>query len=164
MKSIILISILLVVLYSASQETTSTVKIADGVYVSATTIPFVISEHKIDTCFDELRYPYTCKIDGRKWYGGGNELAIPRNKIVKLKLSYGMKSVRLYVRDMYDASFEGIIYESQFKWRINKNIYYLIAHFSDGAGGYSVKWKIDNNVSTRTYICSDMGEYFFDFE
>ena len=142
----------------------STVKIADNVYVTAEIDEFKLAEHSIDTCAEGIGNKYICRIDGKMWFGGGQELDIPRNKFYKLKLSYGNTHLRLDISDMYNSSYEGLIYKDQFKWRSEGNIYFLNAAFSDGAAAYSVQWRIEKGKSVRTYIESDMAEFFIDIE
>lgn len=159
MKCLLAITILLFANLVLSQ-TVSTIKIAEGVFVTAETTSFITSEHEIDTCLDDAGYAYICHIDGDIWYGGGEEPYTPINKFEKLKISIRQLHIRLDISNMYNVSVEGIIYVDQFKWKVENDIYSLYAKFSDGVGAYSVQWKIEKGKSVRTFIASDTGEFW----
>ncbi|WP_320815689.1 hypothetical protein [Flavobacterium sp.] len=102
---------------------------------------------------------YLCKIDNQEWYGSDRGIEFPKNELTKLEVIINNNVIKLETSKMFNPSFSGELFETQFKLKKKKDYYILFAYFSDGAGTYSAHWKIINGKSERI-VLSNEEEYF----
>jgi len=162
MKYLIILLLVITQQTALSQTHTSTVVISDGISLTGIIKQFVPSKHNIDTCKDEFNNKYICKIDGKAWFGSDRSLELPRNQLVSLNIEIARKSIKLDVSKMFNVAYSFELQARQFKLKEIKGGHLLYSFFSDGAGTYTVYWKIKNNIAKRILISSD--EKYFSWQ
>ncbi len=119
---------------------------------------FIASQHKVETCRDTSG-SYVCAIDGAVLYGLDRGMDLPRNQLTQLIVAIGHIRIELDVRNMFNISYDGTLHATQFKIQKEGAYIRLYGFFSDGAGTYTVHWRIENNMAIREVI-SDEERYF----
>jgi hypothetical protein len=122
---------------------------------------FEKSKHTYEYCL-KSNLKYLCKIDNQEWFGSDFGREFPKNKLSKLELNINNKKISLETSKMYNPNYHGLLSESQFKLKKEKEYYILYAFFSDGAGSYSAHWKIENGKSKRIVLSND--EKYFEWQ
>lgn len=117
--------------------------------------------HKIEVCKTEGDYSYISKIDGKPWFGSEIGMNKPRNQLSKLTLKMNGIEIELDISYMYNPSLNGILSQRQFLLEKEGEFYKLYSYFSDGAGSYTVHWKIVNGSSVREVISNNERFYFW---
>jgi len=120
---------------------------------------FVAAEHKVETCPD-ANGSYICAIDGALFYGTDQGMELPRNQLTQLTLVVGYTRIELDVRNMFNISYDGALRARQFKIEKEGAYVRLYGFFSDGAGTYTVQWRIDEKRAVREVISTDE-RYFY---
>jgi len=151
---------LFIIAESYSQTQSGEIALGKNISLLWTTIVFKQTEHKIEVSKTEFGDNYICKIDGKPWFGSDFGIEKPRNQLIKLTFKINGKETELDVTNMFNPSFEGILSEHQFLLKKEVGFYRLYSFFSDGAGTYTVHWKIVNESSVREVISSDE-RYFY---
>jgi hypothetical protein len=136
--------------------------ISKNVSLKWTNEVFKSSKHNIEYCFENSKDKFICKIDGKPWFGSDQGLEMPRNQLIKLVLKMGSDLIDLDVSNMFNASFDGALSANQFLLKKEGAFYKLYGFFSDGAGTYTVHWRIINKSSVREVISND--ESFFEWQ
>jgi hypothetical protein len=119
---------------------------------------FIKENHTYKFCLQN-KLKYLCKIDNQEWYGSDRGIEFPKNELTKLEVIINNNVIKLETSKMFNPSFSGELFETQFKLKKKKDYYILFAYFSDGAGTYSAHWKIINGKSERI-VLSNEEEYF----
>jgi hypothetical protein len=133
--------------------------LAEGIELTGVVEKFSADKHRIDTCTDKFKNKYICRIDGNVWYGSNQGMKLPRNQLKKLTIHIGGKPIVLDVSQMFNPQFDYKLNPDHFKLQKKGNGYYLYSFFSDGAGTYTVHWKIDKRKSTRVKISNDEKDF-----
>ncbi len=123
---------------------------------------FNAKSHKVDTCDTGLDWDFVCLIDGSPWYGSDAGLFFPRNQLNKLVITIDGINIDLETAGMYNINFKKVLRKKQFSLVKSEFGYRLYAFFSDGAGTYTVHWKIVGNKSLREVISND--ERYFEWQ
>lgn len=155
-----IIFFLFIITESYAQTQSGEITLEKNISLSWTTKVFKETEHKIEVSKTEFGDNYICKIDGKPWFGSDFGMEKPRNQLTKLTLKINGKETELDVTNMFNPSFEGILSERQFSLKKEGEFYKLYSFFSDGAGTYTVHWKIVNGSSIREVISND-GKFFY---
>ncbi len=119
-------------------------------------------KHKIETCESEFGDKFICKIDNEIWLGSDIGMDNPRNQLKKLILTIDSISVELDFKNMFNPSFDGGLSKNQFLIKKVGRFYRLYGFFSDGAGTYTVHWRILGKSSIREVISND--ETYFSWQ
>ncbi|QBN19372.1 hypothetical protein [Flavobacterium nackdongense] len=119
-------------------------------------------KHKIETCETGFGGKFICKIDNEIWLGSDTGMENPRNQLKKLILTINSKSVELDIKNMFNPSFDGGLSMNQFLLKKEGVFYRLYGFFSDGAGTYTVHWRILGKSSIREVISND--ETYFSWQ
>lgn len=154
MKKIAIVVLFLVVTLANAQTVTGEFTLEKNVSIRWVSEKFIASKHKIETCGDK-NDKFICKIDGNLWYGSDQGLELPRNQLMKLEISINGKPVQLEVKSMFNASFDGNLSKNQFRLQREGSEFRLYSYFSDGAGTYTVHWRILGDRSIRELISTD---------
>jgi hypothetical protein len=139
---------------SKQQQDTTVLELSDGVVLFGVIQKFDKNNHTIDTCTDELRQKYICKIDGKPWYGMDRGLESPKTQLTDLRLVINGLTIPLDVSGMFNPRFSYQLIRKQFNLKKNGGEYELSGFFSDGAGTYEATWKINTGKSVRTSIAN----------
>jgi len=145
-----------------AQEKNGEIALSKNVVLEWKTEKFIPEKHKIETCKTEFGDKYICKIDGELWLGSDNGMENPRNQLTKLSLKINSQSIKLDVSNIFNASFDGELSNRRFSFKKEGEFYRLYSFFSDGAGAYTVIWKVLDNRSIREVISND--ERYFDWQ
>ena len=86
-------------------------------------------------------------------------MEFPKNELTKLTLELNGDNIKLNTSQMFNPNYSGSLNEGQFKLKKTGNSYMLYAFFSDGAGTYTVYWKINNKKSVRVKISNDEKDF-----
>jgi hypothetical protein len=113
---------------------------------------FKKEQHRIDTCLDEFKQKYICKIDDKPWYGLDRGLELPKNQLVSLAIIINGNKIPLETSGMFNPHFGHQLTERQFSLNKKNKEYQLSGYFSDGAGTYEASWKISDGKSKRTAL------------
>jgi hypothetical protein len=124
---------------------------------------FEAKVHKLSYC-NEGSQKYLCKIDGKEWYGSDRSPVSPKNQLDRLTLKIGKQTYRLKTDKMFNPNYSGQLYAKQFKIKRFKNYYRLYSFFSDGAGTYTVYWRIAGGKSSRELISTSEEDFSWQFE
>ena len=118
---------------------------------------FRAEDHTLDTCFHS-QPTRICKIDGQDWFGLDYGLALPKTQLDSLIFSLPGYKIALETSGMFNVSKYGACARS---WNIVKqgNSYILSAGFSDGAGYYLAKWKIESGLGKRILISNNEDDF-----
>lgn len=131
---------------------TSILYLNEGITLIGVIKKFEKTEHRIDTCLDDFKNKYICKIDDKPWYGMDRGLMIPENQLSNLVVIIDSIKISLEVSQMFNPSFSYYLKKDQFTLKRNADEYELFGFFSDGAGTYEASWKIKNGKSRRTAL------------
>lgn len=136
------------------------IDLTDQINLRWTIKDFNSKNHKIEYCENEFQNAkYICKIDGKVWYGSDFRMDLPKNELKNLAIYIDGKYVKLDVSKMFNPNFNGNLNKEQFKIEKFPNYYILYGFFSDGAGTYTTKWKIENKKSFRYKISNDEEDF-----
>jgi hypothetical protein len=141
------------------QKKTSTVILNNEAKLIGVIEKFEASSHKIDTCSYEFKFQYFCRIDGQKWYGTDQGFELPQTQLNQLTAYINGQAVPLNVSGMFNPKFSLDLSSDQFKLVRQAKDYILYGSFSDGAGTYTVHWKISGKKSTRLKISTDERDF-----
>lgn len=158
MKCIFLL-VLLSSLNIYAQENSGEILFENNVKLHWTIKIFNEKEHQIKLCRSDFGVNYICAIDNAIWYGSDIPVDKPKNQLTNLVLEIGKNKIILDVSSMFNPNFSGELSKHQFKIEKEGNQYVLYGFFSDGAGTYTVHWRIIDNISIREVI-SNSEEYF----
>jgi len=142
-----------------AQENKGIITLYQNVTLEYASEKFIPENHKIETCKSEFGYKFICKIDGKIWFGGDIGMENPRNQLTKLVLKINSITVDLDISNMFNPSYDGGLSKKHFLFKKEGEFYKLYSFFSDGAGTYTVHWKILGNSSVREVISGN--ERFF---
>jgi hypothetical protein len=148
----------IILLYSfnvQAQKINSKVELTKNISIEASGQEFKASDHKLDTCDTGQGWRMICLIDNKPFFGTDDGLDVPRFQLDQLTLFLDKKKIRLDVTGMFNPSFSGKINSRQFKLEKDQPGYILHGFFSDGAGTYTVHWKIIKGRSVRVLISGD---------
>ena len=145
-------------LVSKSQDTSIVILSKDAKIVSVVK-KFQPSKHKMDTCKDEFSNSYICRIDRKAWFGSDRSLAHPRSEFVSFYLVLKGKRIQLNTEGMYNPSFSYYLTPNRFKLVQSGKQYMLYSFFSDGAGTYTVHWRISGGKSNVAVISNDEEDF-----
>lgn len=157
--------LLFVLFFSISlhaQKSIGEIALAKNVFLEWETEVFNPTKHNIVYCKTAVGTPYLCIIDGKPWFGSDHGQEMPRNQLNRLLIKIDSQIVALEVANMFNASFTGALSQEQFLFRKEGAYYKLYGYFSDGAGTYTVHWKIINETAVREVISND--ENFFEWQ
>lgn len=115
------------------------------------------ADHLLDTCNQETDYPWLCKIDQLPIYGIDYMLQPPKYKIDSLVFLHRKERVPLETSSMYLPS--PIVSGDLIRLTSTHSEHILSGGFSDGAGFYFAKWKIDNRSSKRILISNEEEDF-----
>ena len=125
---------------------------------------FKESEHNVEICKSEFNWDYICKIDGKPWFGTDLGMTKPKNQLKKLILNLNNSQIELEVANMFNPNYSGSLSGHQFLLKKEGEFYKLYGFFSDGAGTYTVHWKIIKNSSVREVISNEESYFFWQNE
>jgi hypothetical protein len=163
MKSLVTVLFALLYLSGFSQKVTSTIELGKGITLTGVVEPFEITKHKYDTCHADGSKGI-CLIDGAVWFGKDFGLDLPRNQLIKLTLKVKGKEIPLNVSGMYNPSYTGYLNKEYFKLKEYVGGWILYGMFSDGAGTYTVHWRIIKGKSIRQVISNDERQFYWQYE
>lgn len=135
-----------------AQKNSFTVEFDQQTSLMALIEAFEPSKHSYDTCDTGLGWKAICLIDKQLWFGSDAGMELPKNQLVKLSLQLKDYHIELDVKGLYNPSWDNQLRKEQFKLEKAEIGYILTGYFSDGAGAYSVQWRIVNGTSMRTLI------------
>ena len=162
-KKIVLILIVLTFsIQFYGQQKTGYIKLAKNITLNWTIKRFEKNKHAFEYC-ENAGNKYLCKIDGRKWYGSDWGMEFPRNELTKLTIQINGRNIKLNTNQMFNPNYCGSLYERQFKLKKTDNSYMLYGFFSDGAGTYTVYWKIYGKQSKRIKISNNEKDFDWQF-
>jgi hypothetical protein len=151
-NELLLILTMLFTLPVFSQKNITTVQINKQVSLTSTIETFDILKHSYDTCDTGLGWKSICLVDGKIFYGTDAGMKLPINQLLKLSLIINKHKIDLDVSGLYNPNWNNEIRKDQFNIEKQEVGYELSGFFSDGAGAYSVIWKIVKNKSLRISI------------
>lgn len=154
--------ILSIITLSNAQQTKGELILGKGISLKWIVEKFIPEKHKIETCETDSKDKFICKIDEKLWLGSDQGMELPRNQLTKLALNINSNSIELDVSNIFNASYDGELSINQFLIKKEGSFYKLYSYFSDGAGTYTVHWKILNNTSIREVISND--ESYFEWQ
>jgi len=157
-KTVIILFVLTITLHLYGQEKSGKIKLSNHISLSWTIEKFDKSKYTYDYC-ENSGSKYLCKIDEKKWYGSDWGMEFPKNELTKLTLELNGDNIKLNTSQMFNPNYSGSLNEGQFKLKKTGNSYMLYAFFSDGAGTYTVYWKINNKKSVRVKISNDEKDF-----
>lgn len=106
--------------------------------------------NKIEKC-KILNWEGVCLINGKLVFG--TDFEIPSTILEKAYLYFHDQIIKLDVSSMYDPNGLSLIpNKDQFEIRETEGGFFLTGNFSDGAGAYTVIWKIVKDKSLRVFI------------
>jgi hypothetical protein len=143
-----------------AQKHISTVEIENQIILTAIIETFDSTKHTYDTCVTGLGWKAICLIDNEIWFGNDSGMELPRNKLINLTIKIDEREILLDVTGMYNPNWDNEIRKDQFAIKKAELGYYLYAYFSDGAGTYTVHWKIIKGKSIRLKISKDDCDFF----
>lgn len=152
MKRICLASMLVFCfLISFGQKPNNTpLALNDTISISYKISFFDASEHSVERCEIE-NWTGICLIDNQQVFGTDWEM--PCAKFDYLTLVVNNQEIALNTSSLYNPNnCELLLRKDQFQIVPNEGGYLLLGSFSDGAGFYSVEWKIVKSNSIRTCI------------
>lgn len=125
----------------------------DTIVFSFRTKPFNLKSHVLlkvnDNCVG-CKTSFISKIDGNKPWGiDGN---VPKVEIANFLLTVNRHAVVISLKAYNDLFEPGSV--TSVKYDHYGNIYLYIPNNSDGAGGYSVVWIVNNKILTKRYVDS----------
>ena len=138
-----------------AQSDTTVIELQKGTFLFALVDNFNPDEHKIDTCKTDFGQYYFCLIDDTPWFGSDTQEDLPRSQLTKLWLEISGVRIDLEIKGMFNPTNSNGINTNQFKLKSLYDGFVLYGFFSDGAGTYSVHWKIVNGSAIRTLISKD---------
>ena len=151
MKFKILLLILTATTLSYSSEKFVEIRISDNISISLYKSEFDTTLHNIERCII-LDWFGICKIDGKQVYGTDWEM--PKSKLDSAFVQIDNIKIPLEVSCMYNPWF-GEINKELFSLQKCEGGFIIKGTFSDGAGSYSVEWRIIKNTSLRISIFDD---------
>ncbi|RPD43438.1 hypothetical protein [Paracnuella aquatica] len=154
MKTLYILFLSTIPFISFSQNRGYKVQLAPKVYLLGSVGEFNPYRHKIDTCL-AAGQQYICKIDGQSFYGIDQGLELPQTELFSLTIQIDGKKIPLNVSGMFNSTFGGGLSAGKFSLQRKGNAYYLESFFSDGAGTYIAKWKVENGKAERVLISND---------
>lgn len=157
-KLVIILLVLTISIQLYGQEKSGRTKLSNHISLSWTIEKFDKSKHTYDYC-ENSGSKYLCKIDGKKWFGSDWGMEFPKNELTKLSLELNGDKIKLNTSQMFNPNYSGSLNEGQFKLIKTGNSYMLYAFFSDGAGTYTVYWKINDKKSVRVKISNDEKDF-----
>ena len=117
---------------------------------------FKASENDIEYCENESQnVKYICEINNEDWYGSETKTELPKNELKSLAIFIDGKYIKLEVSQMFNPNFSGELNKDQFQIKKFKHFHLLLGFFSDGAGTYTVHWKIQDGKAERIKISND---------
>lgn len=164
MRLILIIAIFFFATQIFAQSVRSEVKLSSEITLTGVIKKFDVTKHKYDTCDTTLGWKSICLIDGQIWYGCDAGLELPKNQLTELIITIAKEEIMLDVSGMFNPSIENVLSANQFKLEPNEIGYNLYGHFSDGAGTYSVHWKIVKNKSIRQVITNDERAFYWQID
>lgn len=130
------------------------IRLADNVTLTWETKTFDEKEHTLQTC-GLGKEAYICTIDDKPWYGSDMGMDKPRNQLTKLILVIDGTYFYPEVTGMFNTNFDGTVNVKHLKLEKYGLQYILHAFFSDGAGTYTVQWRITGKGCVREVISTD---------
>jgi len=122
----------------------------DSLKITMTKVPFIINKNKL-LYGEGNQSSFLKKINDKEYWGSDG--GIPTTQYGQISIEWGEKRFALpkeSVEDLFEPNFEDK-YTSVF-FDFKSNTIYIIANNSDGAGGYSVLWIIENGKFKRRYL------------
>ena len=147
-----------------AQSNVATIKLDNQIFLTGTVETFDPTKHTYDTCDTGLGWRSFCLIDNKIWFGSDSGMELPRNQLTNLKIKIDGQVISLDVAGMYNPNWDNTLRREQFLIKKGEVGYYLYAFFSDGAGTYTVHWKIVKGNSIRLKISNDDSDFFWQTE
>lgn len=119
----------------------------DSILVQITTRKFIPSNYRITYIKESPKYIQL--INGRPYFGTDGEM--PRMAYKSITVTIGERKIVLPERATEDL-FEPTIHNTEVHYDTVRDILYIMAANSDGAGGYDVIWKIEKGAYVGRYV------------
>jgi hypothetical protein len=161
MRLLLIIAVFFFTTHIFAQSVRSEVKLSSEITLRGVIEKFDVTKHKYDTCGTTLGWESICLIDGQIWYGCDAGLELPKNQLTELIITIGKQEITLDVSGMFNPNLENVLSANQFKWQPHETGYNLYGYFSDGAGTYTVHWKIVKNKSIKQVITTDERAFYW---
>ena len=121
---------------------------------------FIKENHTYKFCLQN-KLKYLCKIDNQEWYGSDRGIEFPKNELTKLEVIINNNVIKLETSKMFNPSFSGELFETQFKLNSNsiqtqkkERLLYFIRIFFRWCRNIfctleNYKWKVRKNSSFK---------------
>ncbi|MBK9765460.1 MAG: hypothetical protein IPO87_19555 [Flavobacteriales bacterium] len=148
-RAVTLMNLLMLVMSSAGQ----TIDLGYDIKLTGEVVPFDSTAHAVTHCkvLDWQDDPI-CLIDGQPYFGSDLDYRMPRNHFRSLMIEISGKRTALDVTGMFNVSWDLSIHDGQFEIKPCEGGHILTGGFSDGAGVYTVTWKIVAGGAIRTEL------------
>lgn len=149
MRATILLFTTSLSLFSQAQ----TIELGKGINLTAEVVAFDPTQHSIKRCPILNWEPQPiCLIDGKPYFGSDLDSKTPRDHFRSLAIDIAGIRTDLDVSGMFNVSSDGLIHPGQFEIAPVEGGHELNGFFSDGAGVYTVTWRIMAGGAIRTEL------------
>ena len=148
----------------SQKKVISKIRFSSDMVLTGVIEKFDSSKHTWNTCAIGTADKYICRIDGKPWFGSDLGYELPRNELTRLTIKIRKIEIPLNATRIFNPVNGNELRNEQFKLKKQGSGYILYSFFSDGAGSYTVYWKINDGKSSRIKFSNDERYFQWQFD